>query len=187
MDNQLVVILGQKGHGKTLLARRIFQREARVIAHDTTKRGFGGGIVVRTAEELRELMAEVKDRKFFKVIVRPDNKATTTACFALCKHVLNLTLIVDEADRFCTPQQTDPHLQHLINEGRHDGINLVLIARRPHRLHQDIWQADCVVAHRIQGPHDRQTLAQFFGPETDLLNLRPLEWRKYRDSPLLTF
>lgn len=181
------MILGQKGYGKTQLARKIAASQPRVLIHDTTKRDYGGGVVLREADEIYDHMREVKNHLHFSVIVRPADERATTACFAVCRHVLNLTLVVDEADRFCTSQKSHPDLRYLINEGRHDGVNLVLVARRPHRLNIDaLSQADCIVCHRIQGAGDRDTLKDFFG-QTDLLNLGRFEWRRYRDTPLIHF
>jgi hypothetical protein len=178
LNNEIGIIFGRKGSGKTTLARHIAARCKRVIILDTLGTDYGGGVVVTTPTDLRAYFAQVREFGDFCIIARPRDQSLADAYFRLVRESVNLTAIVEECDRYCSPWNIQPDLNWSINYGRQFGQTVIGCARRPAGVHRT-WtaNADWVVAHQVQEPADVRYLQSIRGFDPDELhNLPEFEW-----------
>ena len=90
--------------------------------------------------------------------------------FALAKAACSI--IVEEADRFCSPHNINPDLKKLINYGRHWAVDLVFTARRAAAVHKDVTsQADCIVSFNQTELNDIKALRKIWAQADQLPDL----------------
>jgi hypothetical protein len=187
LDNEIGLIFGRKGTGKTTLARSLTAKMKRVLILDTLGTDYGGGTVVTDAQSLREYYRNVREYREFCIIARPRDDALPAAFFALAADHRGgggLWVMAEEADRYCGPHHIDPGLNWCLNYGRQFGISVVGCARRPASVHRT-WtaNADWIVVHQTQEPRDLEYLGNFM--DTDgLADLPTFQWRRHGTSKL---
>ena len=173
--NEIVLIVGKKGYGKTTLARAIAQRQSRVMVFDPMA-DFGAGIVGSGTDIAQWMRA--KSRRQYTAICRPTSDDDAEMFWATVgdRSVRDCTVIIDEIDRVCTPSWTHPVVHDLIHYGRHRSISIVGTCRRPSNTSRDLSaNADSIVAFRVDEPRDVDYLRRWMdvaGIET----LEPLEY-----------
>lgn len=145
---------GMTQSGKTFLATKIIAKINRSIIFDFTgKINIPGAFIVGdfSPDGMLKLFRKYKDSNKFCIIFRPGRIADVKIPFnkvamfslALGRQAVKrgdddrLKLLIDEADFVCSPQYQSNELKELINVGRHDGVDSLLIARMPQRLHTD--------------------------------------------------
>lgn len=57
---------------------------------------------------------------------------------SVCFEVGNLIVVVDEADQYCSPSTIPASFSDIVNRGRHRQVDLIVLSRRPARVHRDI-------------------------------------------------
>ena len=183
-DNEIGVILGRKGLGKTTLTRHLLRQCGRCLVLDTNGRDYGGGCVVTSRLALIEYWAKVSHYEEFSIIVRPRDDETAQMAFQLARSSENLWLIVEEADRYCNASKIDPDFQWLINYSRQQNVSIIAVARRAARLHRDLTaNADWIVAHQTTEPRDLEYLSEYMSVD-DLPHLEKFQWSKWGTSRL---
>jgi len=76
----------------------------------------------------------------------------------------NITLIIEEVERYATSYACPPHLKQLIDTGRHKGIGIYCTSRRPQRLTNDIpSNANHLFMFKQHLPRDIDYLSQWVG------------------------
>ena len=184
-DNEVGLILGKKGSGKTTLSRWIAAHTKRAVILDTLGRDYGGGCVVRSPDSLRAYWDRVKGFADFCVIVRPPDDRTADAFFRLVRESTDLVAFVEEADRYCSSWKMQPDLEWSLNYGRQFGQSVIGCARRPAAIHPT-WRAnaDFIIAHNTQEPNDLAWLNEFgFNPEV-VRDLAPFRWEMVGQTKL---
>ena len=185
LDNEIGLIFGRKGSGKTTLSRAISERTRRTIILDTLGRDYGGGCVVTTTRELRDYWNTVKNFTDFCIIVRPKGDELANAFFRLVRENRNLFAIVEECDRYCSPYATQDDLKWSLNYGRQFGQSIIGCARRAAAVSRT-WtaNADWIIAHQTQEPSDLSYLSEY-GFEAEELKTLPLfEWDMVGESKI---
>lgn len=159
MHNDIVVVFGQKGSGKTTFARSFIKNLKRKIILDSLGDDYGGGCVVRDVESLQEFYNRVWFLDDFCIIVRPVNNETANAAFRLARKTTNTWFVVEEADRYCNPHYINPDFDWLVSYGRHLPVSLVVVSRRPPEIHRNVTAAaDLLVIHRMKEDGDIDAL-----------------------------
>jgi hypothetical protein len=184
LDNEIGLILGRKGTGKTTLARKLATLTKRTLILDTLGTDYGGGVVVSDAGSLVDYFARVRNGPDFCIIARPRDDELPRVFFQLVRNSRNVWAFVEECDRYCSPNDIQPDLNWTINYGRQFGQSLIGCARRAHAINR-VWtaNADWIVAHQTQEPRDLNYLASYgFGDE--LKTLEPFKWRRTGKSRL---
>ena len=166
-DNEIGVIIGKKGSGKTTLARYLCTQIKRKIILDTLGTDYGGGTIVQTPADLVAYHKRVAHYDEFSIIARPQSEEMPTAVFRLAKTTPNCWVIVEEADRYATPHQVHPDLLWLVNYARQQNTSIICICRRAARMSRDITaNADWIVAHHTQEPRDVDYLNEFMDADS---------------------
>ena len=184
-DNEIGLIFGRKGSGKTTLARSLLPKTKRALVLDTLGRDYGGGCVVTTAGGLRDYWQRVKEFTDFCIICRPRDDEMVREFFHTVRHAVNVTAMVEEADRYCSPYNIQEDLGWSINYGRQFGQTLIGCARRAAAVSRT-WtaNADWIVAHQTQEPNDLAYLAEYGFIAENLKTLPPFEWEMVGESRL---
>lgn len=146
------MVIGQRGTGKSVLADQLFQSYQdeghKVFVYDT-----------------------VRDHPNFKRECPSNPSLDDFEAWAkkLYKEG-NLIVGIEEIDMICTSSQIGPEFKKLISLGRHEGIGLVLTARRIADVHKlPPSQAHHFFIFRCHLPNDIIYLRKFIGDDVDLL------------------
>jgi hypothetical protein len=125
------LIFGKRGSGKSYLAKKLLQQHSRYIVYDTIGE-YTEGVIVQDVEELKALWGKVY-RRPFRIIYQPldpDGEFETVA--QLVWRCGNLTLLIEEVDRYARPLAMCLPFKEIIQRGRHQNIALIGVTQRPH-------------------------------------------------------
>lgn len=196
MQNEIIVILGQKGMGKTTLAFQLMQGK-RFIFLDV-RRSFepdeiaavgallvkpqspeavketliaflngGQSLVVQSSIEANEVMLE------FISFLTVDGKP------------LNFWLVIDEANFYMTSHEILPSIKTMIAVGRHSQLNQIYIARDYSEIHPYVRsQADEIKSFRQREPNQLKYAAQLSEHAEMLRDLPKFKYVNLREKPL---
>lgn len=170
--NELTLIVGRKGCGKSTVARaEVSERHRRIYIDPMFEHG-AEGVVVR---DYRSLVAYLRQRRHlsYSVVLQTMSESEMIAAIALATWgeptnppLPGVTYIVDECDRLCSPTSVPEPLKNLANYGRHFQASAVFIARRAKRMPTDFRAlADRMLIGETFEPGDVDALAEFIGGE----------------------
>jgi len=183
-DNEIGVILGKKGSGKTTLSRHLAAQMKRKIILDSLGTDYGGGCIVSTPADLVSYHKRVSEYDEFSIIARPQSDEMPTAVFRLARRTPNSWLIVEECDRYADAYKIQPDLAWLVNYARQQNTSILCICRRAARLSRDITaNADWIVAHNTQEPRDLEYLAEYMNT-AEIPHLQPFTYTRWGTTRL---
>lgn len=164
-QNEITVILGKKGYGKTSYLIAVTDELERAIFFDYN-REYQKGLIVDNPRALIEQLRV--NKKFFRLIYRPSPAYTIETHFKyfseICFAVKNCTVICEEVDLVSAAGKMPWGLKQIINYGRHKAINLYALSRRAHAIPRDLTaNADAIVTFCQQEPRDIKYLTDFMG------------------------
>ena len=168
-ENELIGVFGKKGGGKTSIAASLTADSNRLIVFDHN-REYERGMIVTNPQQLIDAIRKYNSSAF-RLIYRFDDsmRLSEHAEFFLraAYTVTNYTLLFEEIDRVSEPRSMPEGLDNIVNVGRHKGISLIALSRRPARVPRDLTSnADRIfVAGPINEPKDVDYLSEFMGSE----------------------
>lgn len=173
------VIFGARGYGKSTRAREIVRGKKRLIVVDTLGEHGAGRKKIKTPSEL---VAAVKADSFNLALQFDDAHFGFDWACRVARAVRNATLMVDEVDNYVTAGGAPPPFDWLVRYGRHNGVELVCIARRP----PDVWRnltanADYIYAFYTIEPNDVRYFEKYIGQSSarGLRDLKPYNYLCY--------
>jgi len=183
-EKKIILIFGKRGSGKSYLAKKLIEKESRLIVFDTLGE-YTGGVVFENYEKFIEFWRTTYTRSFRLIYrpLRPDIEIDkiAEAVFALG----NLTLLVEEIDCYCTSYQISEHFAHVVQRGRHKNITLLGITQRPYGVHRLLTsQAKEIYIFNTNEPRDREYLKTLLGQEIEvkLDQLEKYQYIKWTDG-----
>jgi len=154
MRNCIITITGQKGSGKTSFAKQLAKKCSRLIVVDRMVEYEGD--TFSNFDDAIDYLA-VRWYGDCAAIIRFDNDLYYRELFRFLFYAASrcptkpTSVIVEEADFFCSPHAIEPNLEALFKYGRHRHINLVSIARGDTDLHRSVLNnSDCIVSFRAR-------------------------------------
>ena len=168
-DAPVAVVLGRRGSGKTTLVKSRLDLFPRVLICDPNHEYEG-----RAPDGLSGLYQLARSERKFRLVFRPPlgvaeaEELEAVDCLAeIAYRTGNLLLVVEEADRYTKHgKDTLPYLRLLIDQGRHNEIGVVMVARRPSRLPKDVIEnASALYLFHIHEPHSQRYLAGIIGAD----------------------
>ena len=141
-----------------------------------------GRTVVKTP---LELIQAVKRRSFDVAVQFDDEGAGFDWACRVAYEVGNLTLVCEEVDFYITAAHAPRPFSRLVRYGRHRGVAMVCISRRPPDLWRNLTaQADRIFCFRTIEPRDIKYLSEFMGTDTAarLRDLKPLHFICYHNG-----
>lgn len=189
-DAPITVVLGQRGSGKTCWVKKQLPTLPRFILWNTVNDDYAGFEVVNDKHDLFDFVWR-KRNGICQVIVNylPEEKGEQDEeeeGFAftcrLAEAVENICLIIEEVDTYATTQAMPFELKKLLKLGRHFGVSMVMISRRPAEINRLITsQAQRFVCFRTIEPNDIRYLISIIGESAKELPAIPmlhyLDWR----------
>lgn len=169
-ENEIIVILGKKGSGKTSYALNLIRERKRLIIFDFNREY--EGYTVGTPEALIEVLKLNHDSDFL-IVYQPSPEREIDDHFHFLSAAIfsmsNLTFLCEEIDLVSSAGDMPEGLQRIINYGRHRGISLIGLSRRAHKVPRDLTaNADRIVTFQQFEPRDIKYLADYMGERSAL-------------------
>jgi len=153
-------IFGQRGYGKSTLARTLFRstRRPRRIVIDTLKEYYDVAVPVAcTADNLRHWTEQPE----WAIAATPDPEQFDPLCRFLAAQTSNILILVEEIDQYTTASVCPPGLRALVNYGRHYGQQVVAVARRAADVPRLVTAQAVIASFRQTEPRDLAYLRTF--------------------------
>ena len=182
MKNEVILITGQRGQGKTTFIKNQIGIYSRVILFDL----LGEFTCYETAYQLREFfekLSAVKEENFFNL--NYFNPKTSEEDFHVVCEAINrlndIMFVVDEIDYFCSSHNIPKQFDEIVKRGRHQGLNLIVATRRPHEIPIIIRsQMTSLITFRQIERNDLQYLKEIIDlPEEDISGLEKFNYIKW--------
>lgn len=176
----ITCIFGKRGSGKTTLARGLLDEAPRAFICDPfdeyllpdTEKFYSIAALARRMKE--NLGAKAFRYCFYPVDIRDSDKL-----LLLAHAVRYCTVVLEEIDLLCSPNFIPLHLSESIRRGRHYGVDLIAVSRRPAEVSRLLTsQASRFYIFRFSEPRDLEYFAATFGDET-AIRIRALKEHEY--------
>ena len=166
-----ICLFGRKGKGKSVFSKYIIKSLNRYVIWDRHHE-YSSGYFVYYRDRLREAFEQWK-RIVYRPLTYSDEEFEEVCKFVLSQS--NLTFIVEECDEHAHARgYSTPLFQRIIRGGRHQGIGLILISRRPAITHKDLRsQADYVISFQMHEEDDIKYVGSWMGIEPQKIKELP--------------
>jgi len=185
-EKKVVLVLGQRGTGKSYAARKLAEGMKRLIIYDTLGEYDGEGVSCESLDEFKKYFLSVyKDN--FRIVYQPSNPGSDEGrqeFNEICGYLYDcgdLVLMVEEIDTFCPGNSMLDQLANIIQRGRHKNISFIGVSQRPVGIPKIITsQAKTIYTFLHREPRDIEYLRDFIGQEaeqiSDLGQYEYLKW-----------
>ena len=183
-DAEISVIIGKRGSGKSTLLKELLRKKpaTRVLVVDTLGEHGKGRTVIRTP---LDLLAEI-EKGCFNIALQLDDpeKAYHYACKAAWAY-RDMVLVCEEVSWYIKAGHAPKPFQTLVRFGRHRGVEMFCISRRPQELWRELTaNCDNIYSFFTIEPRDIKYLADFMGEMNaeKLKELKKLEYIHYKNG-----
>lgn len=175
MQNEIIVILGRKGCGKTVMARYLLRGKARVIVYDPMRQFSDMGAIVESPYDLKEYLIKNGKNPHIRVVYQPfydpndkgdiRRREFTNICMAV-NCMQSVWFFVDEIDLSLPPRSEDNgFFDNLLARGRHAAISLVATTIRYVDVKRKMTaQADKIICFHMHEGADLDYFEDLWGP-----------------------
>jgi DNA helicase HerA-like ATPase len=163
------VVLGQRGTGKSTLARQLVADERRLLIfdpmaeHDALRLDY---------DDFAAYLDDNGDNDPLRVALTDLDAGEEFCAFAwvLSGRRPGLAVFIEEADLIAPPGQEPPILRRLIAQGRHRGVAVVACSRRPAEVSRFLTaQAHELYLFRMVEPRDLAYIRAFCGADVSAM------------------
>ena len=181
MQNRIILVLGKKGSGKSFFVKNVLLKKLKrpvfiidpLAEYPGKRMGLSGIVAALRRRKIPPVInfisrTDEEEERFFKIIFR----------------LGNCTLIIEEADLYCNPQFIPSSLANLLKRGRHRGIDMVFITRRPAEINRLISaQTNTIISFYQNEPRDLKWLDIWAGDGSGerVRNLEQFEYEVFGD------
>jgi len=133
LEKIIILIFGKRGSGKSVLAEKLCRNRERLLIYDTLGE-YTEGVIIRDLQELEDFWGKVY-RGNFRIIYQPvDPENDFDPVCRLVYECGDLTFFVEELDRYSRPLALSRPLKNIVQDGRHQNIELIGVTQRPHGI-----------------------------------------------------
>lgn len=175
MKNEVILITGQRGQGKTTFIKEEISKYDRVVIFDL----LGEFVYYDTAYNLKDffrMLSERKEENFF-VLNYYNPKNSEEDFLTICKamnRMKDVMFVVDEIDYFCTTHSVPREFDEIVKRGRHQELQLIVATRRPHEIPPIIRsQVSQLITFRQIEPRDIDYLSGIIDLPQDEISTLP--------------
>ncbi len=157
----IITVLGKRGSGKTFLTKSaIIPRLPSPVFILDSLAEYKGGVVYGSVDAWYErLNIDLQGCRHW--IYRLTDDSQVDLFFKAAWHFQGCSVVIEEADMFCSPYSTMESLDKIIRYGRHKAITMVFISRRAAEISRNITaQSDEIITFRQTEPRDIAVLNQ---------------------------
>jgi hypothetical protein len=186
MKNEIILITGQRGQGKTTYLKDQIGIFDRVIIFDVlgefTFEYSGYPTAYNMGDFFKMLKRNMNDNFFVIDYFNPKTSEEDfeTICTAI-NRLQNIMFVVDEIDYFCSSHSIPRQFDEIVKRGRHQGLNLIVATRRPHEIPPIIRsQVSSLVTFRHIEPNDLDYLGSIINlPVEEISSLKRFHYVKW--------
>jgi len=137
-NTEICTVLGQSGSGKSSWVQKRLPELTRFILFDSLCEYTGFEVFQDDKEALYRHVLKARAGLFQCIYRAVDNDAAKDLDFVceLAFAVEDVTFIVEEVDQFATANYIGPSLSRLLKIGRHCGISMIFVSRRPPEINR---------------------------------------------------
>jgi hypothetical protein len=162
LQNNISVIIGNKGCGKTSLVRQLCQEEMRkrnrLFILDTL--GDMGEVVPESLPVTMAGMEQYTRNASYRIRIHPQSEQQLDACLNQAWLVGDCLIVVDESGHWVSTAYMSPGVSSLLDYGRHRKLDALFVARRSIELHRTMTaQADTFYLFHSHEPRDISYIA----------------------------
>tara|TARA_Y100000310_G_scaffold330469_1_gene402161 strand:+ start:621 stop:1268 length:648 start_codon:yes stop_codon:yes gene_type:complete len=157
MNNDIILILGKKGSGKSFFTKKALDNFPNVIIIDVLNE-YENGTIIYTSKDFVDFIKQ-HGNKNFRIILKELDDEKINDYFYLIKELRNVSVVAEEVDFYYPATNPNVNFVELVKYGRHYGINIIGITRRPFECSNFLRsQADLIVSFRQHEPRDIEWL-----------------------------
>ncbi|MBS3917904.1 MAG: hypothetical protein KG012_03345 [Deltaproteobacteria bacterium] len=185
IKNEISVIIGRKGQGKTTLASRLIQNIKKVIIIDTLIEYTGSAQINIDEDLIKNLNYFFNNSTEFRLSITPENPAEFEDVINILKRYKNYTLLLDEVGIWSNPSYIPDSLYWILRFGRHSQINQIYAARRPTELNRMMSAlADRFYIFNTIEPRDLEYIAKITDSSliNEIKNIKQFNYINYKIS-----
>jgi hypothetical protein len=168
-ENETTLVLGHRGSGKTRWLSKNIESYKPFVLVDPLYDPSYKALKLHTIKSMDEAFKLFRDGKPERIYVSPDLVHFDYIC-GIVLATGDMTLIVDEVDQYQTSHYIPPNFKKILKIGRHHGINIIMIARRPKEINPLLRsQASRFIIFPLGG-EDTRELSEHIGKHAYLIN-----------------
>lgn len=184
-EKKITLIIGQRGSGKSYLARKLIQVEPRYLIYDIMSE-YNEGVIFESEEHAKFCYFWMMTyRRPFRLIYRPLLPKEQIDLIAdLVFECGNMMFVIEEIEAYCGANYISDQLAAIIQRGRHKNISLIGILHRPNNVSRLLTsQAKVIYVFATREPRDIDYLKSLLGSEIEpvleklpLFHFVKIEW-----------
>lgn len=191
--NEFVTVFGRTGYGKTYLIRNILLKHyRRMIIFDTMDEYLTeSGIDILSVSDFENTIKTLISHDTQDFCLRVSSKKFTDYCdildIVVNNQFRNITLVIDEIDKFASPSSIEASVNNLYNVGRHFEVNVIAASRRPNQVHRIITsQSHLLILFHTNEPRDLAYIREYANKDAAnaVKGLKRYEYIIYGDSEI---
>lgn len=169
--NEVIFVSGQRGSGKSYWVKDYIKGLTRYLLYDTIGE-YESGPHFEDIEDLIDYCGPYENGGgFLEAVYDPIGNDDFGLFCDVALALGNVYVIIEEMDEFTTPYYTPIELQQMIKRGRHRGVNVLGVSRRPAEISRLFTsQATRFVVFRMFEPRDIAYYKSIIGPVADCLS-----------------
>jgi len=187
-QTEVITVLGQRGSGKSSWVKKQLPGIPRFILWDTLgeyseKAGQYEGFP--EFDNLSDVYSEIRaagPNGIFQIVYNSLQDEDLNSLCEIAAAAGPVCFIVEEVDTYATPWDCPIELKALLKKGRHWGVDMIFISRRPAEINRLITsQSQRFIVFRIIEGRDIAYLKSIIGPVADdipkLDDLNYIDWK----------
>ena len=157
LENEIIIVLGKKGHGKSSLIKKRIKDLPRYVVFDPKMEYSKGTIFEDFGSFLMFMERNYKGR--YHAVCRFGNDEEYIRAVDLINETGNTTAIIEELYFFLNVRSKPDSFDRLFRYGRHERINIIAINQRASEIPRHFTsQADKIISFKQTEPADLKYL-----------------------------
>lgn len=185
--DELILVMGRRGCGKSYLAKKIQEIWPRRIIIDSLNE-YTDGIIVNSFSEFCDKLIILKEkniRKFVLIFKFNPEEGSSTEVFdqilRISYYFGDVQIVIEEIQRYSSPHFLSKWLENCLFVGRHQKISMLFTTQRPGMLNKGILsQCAHVFCGQLIDKNDINYVSGFLGDKSRELTTLPQRRFIYR-------